>query len=50
MVSKHWEDATGGISCIENLSLEGNHLWRKVQVTLRGKKIYYGQLVHLQRK
>lgn len=49
-VSKTWGDETGGISCIENLSLEGNHLWRKVQVTLRGKKIYYGQLVHLQWK
>ncbi|MBE6051176.1 MAG: hypothetical protein E7214_11130 [Clostridium sp.] len=37
-VSKTWKDETGGISCIENLGFGADHLWRKVQVTLVGKK------------
>ena len=36
-ISRTWGDETGGVSCIENLGLEANHTWRKVQITLRGK-------------
>lgn len=36
--SVSWHDSTGGISCIEGLSLEANHKWKSCSILVKGDK------------